>query len=164
MRIIFLLGVVSFVACSSSVSTPPATASDGGDADAGEVDAAPVTNAGIACKGATCDRATQVCCLFKGANECQLKDECGGAYLECSSPASCDADQVCCGVFTAMGGHATCATTCTTTRLCATKADCPEGESCVAGGPAGPLSVVSTCQKRLEDGGVPPPPPPPDGG
>jgi hypothetical protein len=83
----------------------------------------------------TCNGATQECCVgFSGA-KCVAKGGCGGgSTFTCSDSASCPSGQVCCASRTGMSGGASCKPTCDMGLvLCATDAECKDGQRCNTG-------------------------------
>jgi hypothetical protein len=103
---------------------------------------------GLTCNGTSCDPATQDCCLSRQGLTCADKGSCPGASLSCTSAVACTTGQICCATIASGTLQSGCATSCDedggmSIQLCATDAECVNGQSCVpgplGGGTCGPL-------------------------
>jgi hypothetical protein len=120
-----LIAVVA--ACSSS--SPSASAPTTPDAA--------VSGVTIACGTSTCP-STDVCCFNSTSPTCQPTGGCPESFLACSSKAGCPSSQVCCFTYENETGAASgpftaqCQDSCPSSsyQLCATKDDCPAGDTC----------------------------------
>jgi hypothetical protein len=142
-------------ACGSSSNENGRARGDGGDAARGST-----ADAGRACNPfspSSCARG-QTCCLSGYSGTCQDLSACSSSFqFECTSPADCDAGEICCGTFVPgfsgpildasgdaraedggyrplvdIAANAFCAESCSapSVPLCRTSADCPAGASC----------------------------------